>query len=289
MCVAVKTALAKRYFCLTDCKFIQNSNVIRTVYLPNDNSESLSQIVKSLKLQLVEQTKIAVDQKQAFAEDRRIREEEYALNLRTSREKVAELEKMLEKQQETNSSTMKEYFQMRFTFKQNEALCQENLAKISSLEDQIERNAQAFELRQSKEVELARSSAQQEVHEYLDRFRKQIVDREESMFMLKEQYEATQKMYESKIKYWSDEYESLMKKHQSLSRRYKRDVEGFCSEISLIRKSVKNLNKNMNYAKLTAKYNADNEKLVSAPEFIALENRLARISKQLAEWKADHE
>ena len=107
--------------------------------------------------------------------------------------------------------------------------------------------------------------------------------------MVREQFEASSRLYEAKIKQLTEQNNKLNEKYRTLERRYKLEVEGFENEISIIRKSVKNLGKHLNHAKLTARYSADNEKLVTVPEFTALEDRLVKISKMLSAWKNNDE
>ena len=59
------------------------TSIIRTIYLPNENADSMQAIVESLRRQLAEHAKLAAEQKAAYQEDRRIREQEAQVGVRT--------------------------------------------------------------------------------------------------------------------------------------------------------------------------------------------------------------
>ncbi len=64
-------------------------------------------MLDSLRRQLAEQSKLAIEERAAFMEDRRIREQENQLRFSTYQDKIQQLEGLLKEQQEINHRTMK--------------------------------------------------------------------------------------------------------------------------------------------------------------------------------------
>ena len=74
-----------------------------------------------------------------------------------------------------------------------------------------------------------------------------------------------------KISYLHLSFKLILYRYKTLDRRRRLEIEGFSSEIVLVRKSVKNLARNMQLVRLASRHSADQEKLATAPEFTALE------------------
>ena len=95
---------------------------------------------------------------------------------------------------------------------------------------------------------------------------------------------ATVRAQQSRVQFLSEQNQALGAKCKALERRRALQAEGFGSEIALLRTSIKALERRLTQVKLVARHRSEEAKLATEPEFLAVEERLQRLTEQLNQW-----
>jgi len=226
-----------------DQHYAENPPILRTVYLPSESADSLRMIIDSLRNQLQEQARLHSDRVSALLEDRRIREEESRLRDAHQKDKLEALLRELQEQSALHRDTTRDYLQLRRKAKDNERQWTEELDRLRQQTNQAQAEAEAAKQLQVDQSGAIRAQAQADAEDYAQRFRKQAMDREEDLLIVKEQYAAAQRLYENKINELSRRLKALQSKHKSLTQRRQGEITGFLADTKVLRRQVRNLEK----------------------------------------------
>ncbi|KAK9814374.1 hypothetical protein WJX72_004785 [[Myrmecia] bisecta] len=224
--------------------------VMRTVYLPAANADSLMLKVESLQAQLNEQKQFANERIAALLEDRRIREADEEAHRELAAQKLEELTARLKKTEQTLQATTKDYILAR-----REKQEAEGRAVTAREELRLEKERGAGELAEFKQQALEQLSTTQQssterMEEYMGNFRTQIRRREEDIANLESVHSAVKAQHERRIGELEGKVARLQEQNKQLEYRRALDVEGWVSDVTILRKQLAAVDRKLHQMRL---------------------------------------
>jgi coiled-coil domain-containing protein 77 len=190
---------------------------------------------KQLELQV---TSHEVAQK-ALEDDRRIREEEADLQLSHSRRQLADLQESLNRSENGKSEAIKDYLLARHNAlnreRQQAELTQTLQSKLDHALAQL-RDTAVYYNAQSLEAERI---AEEKTNDFTHCFRLQVVEGEETLQVVKEQYKQLQAIYSTKIHELESRLSSLGEKYRDLELRRNLEMQGYKRDVEQLRTVAK--------------------------------------------------
>lgn len=212
--------------------------VLRTIYLPNEHTDTLNQRVQALENQLEQQQRTSRDRVAALERDRADREALHKRAKEALEKQIEALEQRLKYSEQATRAATKDYLELRH---HSQLESRENTERLSELEKENKiMRAQLDTLvdRVSKEMEAARQSILQDADRAVQRFRKQAMFADDQLVKVKHQKEHVSRDLRDKAMSLEDRNVVLVKKNKQLEQRRKLDHEGFLHDIASMRKSI---------------------------------------------------
>lgn len=214
-------------------------HIIKTVYLPNEQMNTLALEVETLRRQLDQEHALHSTALEAMQEDRRIREHEYRLNMDTASDKIQALTIALQREETAHTEAVKDYLRLRHQSQIRERnlleKSQESETKIDDLLQKLRENR----VKSASEVKEAERVAEEKAKDFTHKFRSQVVDNEESMNVMREQYMQLQGIYKEKVADLEGKLVRLQQKYKDLEERKGLEIAGYRQEVTTLRKIVK--------------------------------------------------
>lgn len=211
----------------------------KAVSLPNEDINMLKLELEATKKQLeLQVTSHEVAQK-ALEDDRRIREEEADLQLSHSRRQLADLQESLNRSENGKSEAIKDYLLARHNAlnreRQQAELNQTLQSKLDHALAQL-RDTAVYYNAQSLEAERI---AEEKTNDFTHCFRLQVVEGEETLQVVKEQYKQLQAIYSTKIHELESRLSSLGEKYRDLELRRNLEMQGYKRDVEQLRTVAK--------------------------------------------------
>ena len=211
--------------------------IMRTIYLPTANTDTLILRIESLQAQLMEQKAFADERTTALLEDRRIRERDAA----EAHDRMAARADDL-----TNRLSTTEALLQRVT---RDLLDERRLRDAAEAGAEAEvhgarvarRAADDLQSRLQGEIEAARAKIQAESDEYVDKFRRELRDKEEEVVRMETVYASMKASYERRVADLESRNARLTAANAELESRRAMDVEGFAATVSSLRQKLKSV------------------------------------------------
>lgn len=218
--------------------------VMRTVYLPVANTETLILKIESLQAQLNEQKKLTNERVAALLEDRRIRECDEESRRNSDDARFEALTAKLKRTEQMLQAATKDYIVMRKQAQDADAKCMEQFEEIRQERAALHEEKQAARLLAEQSAREARLAVEKE---YIAHFRAQ----------KNEIHSAVAEQYERRIAYLEGQLKDLKGKHKALERRRALDLEGFTSDASTLRKQLAAIDRRMHAMRLAERLEDD--------------------------------
>ncbi|KAL0484632.1 coiled-coil domain-containing protein [Acrasis kona] len=220
---------------------VPNQRVLRTVFMPNEKTDSLVLQVESLQTHLEEQQKLWQEKEQSLLEERKVRMEEDKLRSDKDREIIEKLQSEIQRVNILHTKTTREYFVLSHNFRitnkkqkvEIDQLRSENSEKSSQVED--------LKKRTKKEAKQLMNEAREQSEEYAKHFRQQTISREKDLVQLQDELIVNKENYENKLQTLQRKYDDVNRSYKELSQRRATDLEGFNKDVSTLRAKVKAL------------------------------------------------
>lgn len=213
----------------------KTERIMRTIYLPTANTDTLILRIESLQAQLMEHKQFAEDRIKALLEDRRIREKD-------GDEARAQMTARVDDFTERLSST--ESLLQRIT---RELLNQRRLKEAAEAEaanvihEANKRKQEAEDIigKTEAKIDEAKKKIQEQSDEYIEKFRQELRDKEAEMVRIETVYASMKGAYEDRIADLENRNRRLQRANTQLEERRAMDVEGFTATITALRQKLK--------------------------------------------------
>jgi len=254
--------------------------------LPNEQLNSVAIESENLKRQLEQERAVNAEHVNALKEELRMREEEMMLRYQTDQNTIRELIEKNQKLEKINVETSKDYFALRLKMNDTEKRLHEENELLRLKNAALGNKLKILTKKSDTETKVTKDLAEKKAEEYTNKYRTQIKQKEENLFIIKDQYAQVQQIYINRVKDLEDNLSRLTEKYTTLEKRRLLDLEGFKADIRNLVKKVKNVEQGKGAPRSRTalekeEEDEDDEELTEDAESIASEE-LDIIKKQLA-------
>merc|ERR1719419_206615 len=212
--------------------------LLRTVYLPAGNGDSYQMVVDSLTKQLEEQKELALSREKLFFEDRRIKDEEKKALENDCKRRFEEMQGRIEKLEAENVMETKEHLKYRREIQMKMLQLTEINSKLKMGQiDLAEATREAVAKAEEKAEAETRESLSQ-ADDYVEAFRKQAIQNETNLVVVKNQFREAKVNYESQISNLTKRWKRLKTRHSKLENRRLLDLEGFQNDLRALAERI---------------------------------------------------
>lgn len=234
------------------------------------DTQALILQVEALQAQLEEQTRLSREQVEGLMEDRRIRIEEIEVQHQRNQDKVKELTKSLHHTQELLYENIKDFLQMRFENQNKEKtwmLEKDHLMlKIKQYreqskkkEDKIGRvfpNSHDNHHAQNEYIKSLKDKLIQE-KKLSNMYQEQCISLEEELARIQEEEGVRREIFKDRSNKMGKRLQIMTKRYEALEHRRNLEVEGFKTDIKVLRQKLKDLEQMLYKATVDAQTNQD--------------------------------
>ncbi|XP_006179001.1 coiled-coil domain-containing protein 77 [Camelus ferus] len=225
--------------------------------------------VEALQAQLEEQTRLSREQVAGLMEDRRIRIEEIQVHQQRNRDKIKELTKNLHHTQELLYESTKDFLQLRFENQNKEKAWMLEKDHLVSKMKQYRVQCKKKEDRMAKARPVCESHHNQDdyVKSLKDKllqekrlsgmYREQCVSLEEELARIREEEGARREIFKDRTSKMGRRLQVMTKRYEALEKRRALEVEGFKTDIRVLRQKLKDLEQMLYKATLNTRANQD--------------------------------
>jgi len=223
---------------VTSNQRLKESKGLKTVDLPSEDAEALSQRVVSLEKQLSEQMKISKERIDALEYDRADRQSTNKLEAENYKKQIEDLEKKLEYSQKATRAATKDYLDLRQSSQKELRDTIEGIASLKNENRKLRRKLERLTDQLNRETDAIRKSIQEDTERKSRFLKTKLGDLEGRYVTLKRQKEKVNTDLEHKASEKERLYNDLKKKYQQLQQRRKLDHEGFMNDVNKMRKQI---------------------------------------------------
>lgn len=190
--------------------------IVRTVYLPNEELNSMAIETDMLKDQIEQEKEAFESELNALREEALVREQEKEMRKEVDLNRIEELTRLAEYEEEAKNVTMKEYLRLRFEVQENE----KELKNINQeMEVKLDLAKQTYvDTKNLAKVETREEERQadKKTDEFSYKFRTKVIKREENLQVVKEHYAELQGKYSGKIDELEENIMNLTQNYKDL-------------------------------------------------------------------------
>ncbi|GMH33975.1 hypothetical protein BSKO_01809 [Bryopsis sp. KO-2023] len=231
--------------------------VLRTVYLPTANADSLLLKVESLQAQLNEQRQFASERVAALLEDRKIREQDEASHRMNFQQQTDQQSQKIQKLEEILRTTTRDYILARKEKQMAEARAATHEARTIQETRQLSEELKMVQKGSKEELATVQQAAQETVEDYVTKFREQVRVCEDEISGLETVHASMKGQYEQRASDLETKVQKLTEKNKQIEYRRALDLEGFTSDISLLRKQLLVLDRKLHQMRLLDRLEGD--------------------------------
>lgn len=234
-----------------------NYRPVRSTAEADDNQTLLLQI-ESLQAQLEEQTKLAKEQVDALLEDRRVHMEEQQAQRERDADKIKTMQEKLRKTQDLLYDSTKDFLELKYEIRAKERhwmVDRDRLAQeIDHLREQLdvsgvsvlEVSGEVMEPRQVQLVAVQSLRHQLEQTQKLaEMYREQCIGLEDELARIREKTDVSEDIFKERSEKMSKRLALMNSRYENLEKRRAMEVEGFKTDIKMLRDKLKNVEKQL--------------------------------------------
>ncbi|CAH2276391.1 coiled-coil domain-containing 77 isoform X1 [Pelobates cultripes] len=223
--------------------------------------------IEALQAQLEEQTRLSKEQVESLLDDRRIRMEEAQVQHQRDQDKVKELTEKLNKTQKLLYESTRDFLQLKFEGRANEKSwmaekdrllrdldrCRDQLTVAENPEREKEHELEVLRLSQAERAARtsrtsnAKSLTEQlaQVHRLSDMYREQCVALEDELARIREEGDVGREIFKERSDKVAKRLQMMTQRYEALEKRRNMEVEGFKTDIKLLRQRLKDVEKQL--------------------------------------------
>lgn len=217
------------------------SNILKTVYMPNEKMNTLALEFEALSKQCDHERAMYESELQALQDDQRVRDREIELRLKSDQEKIDELSVILRKSKEAHTNIMKEYLKARHSSQQNSLHIQQTIQKLRQDNQEMITNLRSTNISTKEQLRDLIKREETKTNDFSSRYRRQTMNNEEALVIIREEYSKLQQEYsdkieelEQKITRLTEQYRILEKQRYDQEDLYKERVQGLRDTIKAV-------------------------------------------------------
>uniref|UniRef100_H3GVC5 Coiled-coil domain-containing protein 77 n=1 Tax=Phytophthora ramorum TaxID=164328 RepID=H3GVC5_PHYRM len=264
---------------------IPPNKVLRTVYMPNQQTAALTKTIENLQKQLESHQELTETRIQALLDGFAEEKAKMMLHQQQLEDKSSQLENQVEKTKRVLTQTTKEYLVLRHKSQETERLAHEELLQVKQKCENLVTEKTKLSVKVQEETDALREVVREEGNQTVLEFRNQTLSRERDLHILKEQYAAMQEACTKRIQDLQVRLTKLRSRYQSLDKRRAMEMEGFTRDLAGLKRHLQKLEVILYGRGLSTqerqvlRYDANE----LSDEIAALQRRLMDLSADLAE------
>jgi DNA repair exonuclease SbcCD ATPase subunit len=219
----------------------QPSRVLRTVFLPNEKTDALVLQLESLKAQMEEKTRLSTEKEQLLINERKVKIEEEKLRSERDKQTIEQLQTELQRVDNLLSKTTKEYFVVNHNLKISDRTYREQVELLKAENANLLKQTELLKAKSKREAKVILHTAREESEEFAKHFRQQAIARENDVLSLQDQLNNNKEKYQVKMTHMEKKLNAFETKYKNLSSRRAVDLEGFNTDVTLLRKHIQKL------------------------------------------------
>ena len=233
-----------------------------------DNNQSLVLQIESLQAQLEEQTKLAKEQVDGLLEDRRVHMEEQQAQRERDSDKIKMMQEKLKKTQDLLYDSTKDFLELKYEIRANERhwMVEKDrlVQEIDHLREQLDvSGASVLEVpgdgidpreTQITAVKSLRHQLEQ-TQKLAEMYREQCIGLEDELARIRERTDVSEDIFKERAEKMSKRLALMNSRYENLEKRRSLEVEGFKTDIKMLRDKLKNVEKQLFKVHLLIKEN----------------------------------
>lgn len=214
--------------------------------------------IESLQAQLEEQTKLAKEQVAALLEDRRVHMEEQQAQRERDTDKIKMMQEKLRKTHDLLYDSTKDFLELKYEIRANErhwmAERDRLVQEIDHLREQLdvtgasvlEVSGEVVEPRQAQLIAVQSLRHQLEQSQKLaEMYREQCIGLEDELARIRERTDVSEDIFKERTEKMSKRLALMNSRYENLEKRRALEVEGFKTDIKMLRDKLKNVEKQL--------------------------------------------
>ena len=232
--------------------------------------ESLVLTIQSFQSQLEEQTKLAKEQMNAFMEDRHVKAEEHQLREERDTNKIAALTERLHEIQELLYGSTKDYLELKYELRAKErqwmAEKDKLLQELDQLREELKVNGEESQVLDQTTMDFADSRRQnmlvvrqlrnqlQQSQKLAEMYREQCIHMEEELCRVREECDVSKQIFKERTDRLTKRLSLMNTRYQGLDKRRGLEVEGFKSDIKLLKQRLRDVEKQLYKVRIITRF-----------------------------------
>ncbi|ETV92609.1 hypothetical protein H310_13064 [Aphanomyces invadans] len=212
--------------------------VIRTVYLPSEQADSLLLRVQHLTKELETHQTLSNNRIQGLLNDLEMVTVESKRQCEAHNQELKSTQTDFTKMQRLLNKATKDYLVARHDALAAQQNAEEEMAHLHTLLQEAKAEKEAVKHQAIAETQAIRETIRAEGNLCAEEFRKQAVSRERDIHILKEQYAAVQESYSARISNLQARLTKLRSRYKALESRRNLDMEGFSRDITTLKRHI---------------------------------------------------
>lgn len=175
----------------------------------------------------------------SLQDEQRVRDREIEMRLRSDSDKIGELEATLRKSKEAQTVIMKEYLKARHTSQQNEASISSAIQKLKQDNAEMITNLRSTNIQAKEQLRDLMKREETKTNDFAHRFRKQAMNNEEALVIIKEEYASLQQVYSQKIEELEQKITRLTEQYKILERQRYDQEDTYKERVQNLREKIR--------------------------------------------------
>lgn len=233
-----------------------------------DNNQSLALQIESLQAQLEEQTKLAKEQVDGLLEDRRVHMEEQQAQRERDSDKIKMMQEKLKKTQDLLYDSTKDFLELKYEIRANE---RHWMVEKDRLVQEIDHLREQLDVSEASVLEVAgdgidpretQVTAVKSLRHQLEQsqklaemYREQCIGLEDELARIRERTDVSEDIFKERAEKMSKRLALMNSRYENLEKRRSLEVEGFKTDIKMLRDKLKNVEKQLFKVHLQIKEN----------------------------------
>lgn len=233
-----------------------------------DNNQSLALQIESLQAQLEEQTKLAKEQVDGLLEDRRVHMEEQQAQRERDSDKIKMMQEKLKKTQDLLYDSTKDFLELKYEIRANE---RHWMVEKDRLVQEIDHLREQLDVSEASVLEVAgdgidpretQITAVKSLRHQLEQsqklaemYREQCIGLEDELARIRERTDVSEDIFKERAEKMSKRLALMNSRYENLEKRRSLEVEGFKTDIKMLRDKLKNVEKQLFKVHLQIKEN----------------------------------
>lgn len=194
----------------------QPKTMVRTVYLPNEELNTLMVEVDMIKDQIEQEKETFENELQALKEEQSVRLQEKQMRKLVDENKIKELSTLVEAEEEGKNIENKTYLRLRYEVQESEKELKRIIELMEKGLDQARDKYVESKNLAKVETKEEERQADKKSNEFSYKFRKQVIKHEENIQVIKEQYADLQAKYAEKVDQLEQNIANLTQNYKDL-------------------------------------------------------------------------